>query len=861
MKIFEMVGEVAVNAREAKGQLKSIDDKGAKTSRNLTKNFKRAGRRIGRYLKRGAQVGAVAIGALATQSIRQMTKFQEETAEAFTLIPGASQEMKENLIQDVQDVGEEYGQQTEEMTGALYQALSAGVEPENIEGFLETSAKAATAGVTDIETSVDALTTVVNAYGKEAVDFQEASDVIFTTIKEGKVTFPELGTSMGKVVPKAAELGVEFKDLGAALAQMTKQGIQSREATTYLRAMLVQLAKEGTDASDAFKEMTGKTIPDFLAEGNNLADVLEVINEYAQENGKSFGQMWTNVRAGTSALTLGGQNLNDFREIIDETGNSAGATGEAYETMADTIQHRLDKLRAWWQNVQINIGGKIEKDLADLLDWLKAHQGEIEGMLTGMFEGLIDGSKWLVNNKGRVVSAVKGIGVAFASWKIAALTGNLWGLAAALTAVTGIAISDYIKDMKKYGDFRGKVGESFKDAQQTWSNLNDIQKRTLSDYRSVLETLQSVQEENVNLTEDEIDRLEKQKEFLRSRLEALGVTETVVKKFTDTEEEFAEELSDTDRALAGNQNTLDDLEEKYGSAEGSALSFKDGVGQVESEVSDLNEELKDEKSLLDKARKAAKALADRRRERTGAVNQSRRALAEERRAVKRLGEEERSLDQLRSSSLRRISEVRQEGKDAAEELKVSWEGFSDDLSNNLSSTLTDLLTDFENFGDHISSFFENLTRNVISRYTDVWADKIVNATTSGNFGGGGGGGGGIDWGSLIQTGVNLFASAQEGAVTTGETIVKAGDNPSGQELLMPLEESTFAQLANSITKSMKRQGGGGDIGEVHVYNVEGMSDKAFVDGVQRNSDSVKAQILDAISNNEALRNQLRRKLS
>ena len=58
--------------------------------------------------------------------------------------------------------------------------------------FLKTAQKGAVGGVSDLETAVDGLSSVVNAFGKESIDAGRASDIMFTAVKQGKTTFAEI---------------------------------------------------------------------------------------------------------------------------------------------------------------------------------------------------------------------------------------------------------------------------------------------------------------------------------------------------------------------------------------------------------------------------------------------------------------------------------------------------------------------------------------------------------------------------------------------------------------------------------------------------------------------------------------------
>ena len=89
-----------------------------------------------------------------------------------------------------------------EVLPALYQAISAGVPSDNVFDFLETANKAAVGGITDLSTSVDGITSVVNAYGSDVISAAEASDLMFTAVKEGKTDFGQLSDSLFQVIPQ-----------------------------------------------------------------------------------------------------------------------------------------------------------------------------------------------------------------------------------------------------------------------------------------------------------------------------------------------------------------------------------------------------------------------------------------------------------------------------------------------------------------------------------------------------------------------------------------------------------------------------------------------------------------------------------
>ena len=67
----------------------------------------------------------------------------------------------------------------------MYQALSASVATGDALQFVELSSKLAIGGFTDTETAVDALSSVVNAYGSELLSAEDAAKILMQTQNKG----------------------------------------------------------------------------------------------------------------------------------------------------------------------------------------------------------------------------------------------------------------------------------------------------------------------------------------------------------------------------------------------------------------------------------------------------------------------------------------------------------------------------------------------------------------------------------------------------------------------------------------------------------------------------------------------------
>ncbi|MFW6182854.1 MAG: phage tail tape measure protein, partial [Chloroflexota bacterium] len=308
-----------------------------------------------------AVVGGIAVAGneirkFSRESVAEFETLERQATEVFTLLPDLTEQAMFQMRGETAAFGADVGRLSDDVVPALYQSISAGVPRENAFSFLEVASDAALGGVTELETAVDGITSVVNAYGEEVLDAQRASDLMFTSVRGGKTTFDELSSSLFQVVPTAASLNVEFENITAALATLTAQGTPTRVAATQLRQVLVELGKEGTIAAGTFERMAGVSFAQFVAQGGNLQDALVLMEQAAEESGGRISDMFGSVEAGQAALGLTGAAAEKFANELANAETAAGATTEAAELMAGTLDHTRDRAEATTEALQIQAG-------------------------------------------------------------------------------------------------------------------------------------------------------------------------------------------------------------------------------------------------------------------------------------------------------------------------------------------------------------------------------------------------------------------------------------------------------------------------------------------------------------------------
>lgn len=337
---------------------KHTNDSFTKTAKSSAGSFAK----VGAGLTAGVTLPIIGAGAAA---IKMGLDFENSFAEVTTLVPDMDEAGITDLREGLLGMSKDMGVATDKAIPALYQALSAGVPADNVISFLETANKAAVGGVTDLETAVDGITSVVNAYGSDIVGASKASDLMFTTVKKGKTTMGELSASLFNVIPTAASLGVSFEDVSAAMATMTLQGVPTSVATTQLRQALIEASKGGTKLDEAIKTLHGKSFAELIKEGKSTTEILDGVRSSMPE--QEFKDLFGSVEALNAVLQITGPNAKVMGDNLAAMESSAGATDEAFKTMSETSQFKLNKAMNEFKIAMTELGITLLPVVVDVL--------------------------------------------------------------------------------------------------------------------------------------------------------------------------------------------------------------------------------------------------------------------------------------------------------------------------------------------------------------------------------------------------------------------------------------------------------------------------------------------------------------
>lgn len=367
----------------------------------LAGKFGSIGKGLGIAVAAGAATAAAGVAAFVAAGVKGAIDVERGIAEVVTLFGetgDAAADLAADLTSGVADLSNEVGIAQDVLVGGLYQAISAGVPQENVFEFMRVASEASIAGVTDVETAVDGLTTTINAFGLDAADAGAVADSMFAAVQGGKTTFEELSASLFQVAPAAAAAGISFEEVNAGIATLTSQGTPTAVATTRMRAAIDELAKPGTKVGEIFERVAGKSFRQFIEEGGNLTDALGILQGEAESTGAKIGDYFGSVEAAGAATSLAATGADKMRQELARQADAAGAAGDAFDTMNATTGRAFEQIKVQISNAAIAVGQVLLPPISNLLGLVldrvvPAIQSFAAGLgdLLGRAQGLGDG--------------------------------------------------------------------------------------------------------------------------------------------------------------------------------------------------------------------------------------------------------------------------------------------------------------------------------------------------------------------------------------------------------------------------------------------------------------------------------------
>lgn len=182
-------------------------------------------------------------GGMGVRAFNNMTNAAAEFSNQNRIAASVAKEF-ENSVADIGDavhaVAREVPVPIEDLQKTFYYTFSAlDASLENTTKLVRGFANEAVVGNADITDAARSSIAMINAYDMDVDTAAGTTETLtriqnmqFNTVKWGALTYQDLSTNIGKVIPAAIRAGQEIEQIGGALAFLTRQGLSAEMAST-----------------------------------------------------------------------------------------------------------------------------------------------------------------------------------------------------------------------------------------------------------------------------------------------------------------------------------------------------------------------------------------------------------------------------------------------------------------------------------------------------------------------------------------------------------------------------------------------------------------------------------------------------
>ncbi len=348
---------------------------------------------VGSLVSTGVNRAISAVKETLADTVRKGREFERAWANVTTVLFTSADEadrMKRELMKLDPALGD-----TTDLAKGMYEVLSASIEPTKAIAFLGEAAKSAKAGLTDVRTAVDVLTTVINAYGMKAEDVTKISDIMFQSVNVGKLTYEQMAAALGTVVPVAAQVGVSFDEIAAAMSTLTRSGVDANTTTTQLRQILVSVLKPTAEAAKLAKSLGLEFNSQALA-SKGLSGFLQDVTAKTGNSSDLMTVLFGNVRALSGVMGLAGQNAKAFSGDLEVMKAAAGSTETAFKKQMQSLDFWMNTFKTTTDKLKISFYEGFVTPIRDGIQTASDINKTI-ATLQDTFMGLGQAVGWLVN--------------------------------------------------------------------------------------------------------------------------------------------------------------------------------------------------------------------------------------------------------------------------------------------------------------------------------------------------------------------------------------------------------------------------------------------------------------------------------
>lgn len=298
-----------------------------------------------------------------------------------------------------------------------------GYTGEELENTTEQFMKFAEITGMDATKAVQTVSKAMNNAGIDSSKYSEVLDEIAIAAQASGISAEKLTENLTKYGSQTRAAGLNTKESIALFAQFEKSGVNAEMALGGLKTAVKTWSDEGKNSRIEFQ----RTIQDIKDSPNVLEATQKAIDVFGS-------------KAGTELADAIHSGRFEYSEFLDIVKGSEGTVSATY----DETQSGFDKAALAVQNMKTTAAELADGLLQKYSPQIEEAIQKITDLIDEYAPKVEDGIDWMTEHLPEIEAGIVGIGVAFATWKVAGL------ITAITTALAGMSAAEVVAAAKTW---------------------------------------------------------------------------------------------------------------------------------------------------------------------------------------------------------------------------------------------------------------------------------------------------------------------------------------------------------------------------------------------------------------------------
>lgn len=319
-----------------------------------------------------------------TDTINTQKDFEAAMAQVQAVSGATGSELAE-LTQKAEEMGAATKFTAAESAEAFNYMAMAGWKTEDMLNGIEGILNLAAASNEDLGTTSDIVTDALTAFGLQASDAGEFSDVLAAASSNANTNVSMMGETFKYAASMAGSLGYSIQDVALMTGLMANSGIKASMAGTALNTIFTRLSTNTGNALDTLRSL-GIEFYDSNGNARALADVMGELRDATAGMNDEQRSNIANTIAGTGAqkglLAILNASEADYQSLAKAIDNADGASKRMANTQLDNLSGSITLLQSAVDGVKISFGKRLNPYVRSVADELTAAMPDIEAAIT-----------------------------------------------------------------------------------------------------------------------------------------------------------------------------------------------------------------------------------------------------------------------------------------------------------------------------------------------------------------------------------------------------------------------------------------------------------------------------------------------